>query len=82
MSKWQPIETAPKDDGVEVIGYGPTAGEISGIDDMCGVNIMSYSGRGDYSNEGYVWSVAGGDYYASWAKPTHWMPLPNPPKEI
>ena len=78
MSEWQPIETAPKD-RTEVIIFGLWAGEITGRERTPGIFLASYCGPGgDF--DGYDWSVSGGDAYASWAKPTHWMPLPEPPK--
>ena len=62
---WQPISTAPKD-GTRIIVYRPNA-------------------RGKYISKVGLdyWSEELGD---CWAKsnfetqPTHWQPLPNPPK--
>ncbi|MFN7883105.1 MAG: DUF551 domain-containing protein [bacterium] len=74
---WQPIDTAPKD-GSEVIlwhadymafGYHSPKGWM-------------VTNNGDYLDGGH-----GNDYlcntkkYASYQPPTHWMPLPEPPKE-
>ncbi len=68
--KWQPIETAPKD----------------------GTPILAY--RGDhYKSFGHVqvtyWRTAAhkvgyigwGEFNQRWWPPTHWMPLPEPPRQ-
>lgn len=74
---WQPIKTAPKD-GTSIIVYGKFAGEIAGIIDGKHVGIASWQGgRGDYA--GFTWRAENTDAYAAWWRPTHWMPLPEPP---
>lgn len=76
MSEWQPIETAPNG---PVLVFGVFAGEIHGPDDAPSIGVAYRgSGRGDYP--GYKWVGTQGDAYAVWCKPTHWMPLPEPPK--
>ena len=64
---WRPIETAPKD----------------------GTNILLREGS-DVSQGGWLTGMAQGtedEHYAGWwsvncfDNPTHWMPLPQPPKE-
>jgi hypothetical protein len=63
--EWQPIETAPKDGRLSLV-------RKSGGDEWCGT-FTAY------------WSAARGAWFYSQdrsvATPTHWMPLPNPPKE-
>ncbi len=78
--EWQPIDTAPQD-GTEVLLFGTWAGEIHGPDRKVppAIYIGAYEGGGDYSDDGYLWSVVGGDMYAAWCKPSHWMPMPAPP---
>jgi hypothetical protein len=62
---WQPIETAPKD-GTEMLLYSP----------VDGVKSSHFEG-GVW--QGFPWrSPISRDFQA--AKPTHWMPLPEPPK--
>lgn len=64
--EWKPIATAPKD-GKEVIVYEESS---------CGghwINIRYYSEEGD--KYGRHWRMDG-----DWSNPTHWMPLPEPPK--
>ena len=63
---WQPIETAPKD-GTHVLLYWPT------------MSISSYPLVGFHHGDEYGWEpVADRDYGEIY--PTHWMPLPEPPK--
>ncbi|GEK49188.1 hypothetical protein HPA02_34710 [Bisbaumannia pacifica] len=84
MSEWQPIETAPKD-GTGVLGWR----------EDCGIILMRYAapmdfltdeeaeGLDEYSAEAEDWFAA--DLIAGCRmdgndEPTHWMPLPEPPK--
>lgn len=75
---WLPIETAPYDG--QVLLYGEEAGEISGP-----TGAQRFLGAGEYTDDtdwpGYNWELAGGDYYASWAKPTHWQPMLKGPDD-
>ena len=78
MSEWRTMETAPTD-GSPVLVFGFWAGEINGVEDT-EPQIMIAGFCGDQTDyRGFNWSVAGGDAYASWVKPTHWMPLPEKP---
>jgi hypothetical protein len=85
MSEWQPIDSAPKD-GARFIGYGnPT----SGHDAMAQETYWQDYGKGslafdDFKNGkgpkgAFWWSEPVHNWTHSW-KPTHWMPLPEPPK--
>lgn len=75
MSEWQPIETAPKDK--RILLYRPTAPEW----------WMVMGGR--YDSDEYAknpkpywstdnWSLGKTEQRQN--APTHWMPLPEPPK--
>ena len=81
MSEWQPIETAPRD-GTSVLLWGLVAGEISGPDKETG-----FAGEGEWAEGTHYkpdedwWLLSGGDCYSTWCKPTHWMPLPEPPNQ-
>lgn len=63
---WQPIETAPKD-GTRILSYS----------DQEGVQCISWWRDGDTS-----WSEwCSPDGYTVF-DPTHWMPLPEPPRAL
>ena len=69
---WMPIETAPEETAILV--YGIWEGELNGCNDEPAV----WKARFAYEK----WWVEGGEYYAqNVINPTHWMPLPEPPKE-
>ena len=70
MIKWQPIETAPKDETL-ILGFDPNAD--------CPIYVIRWFSLNDETGPGY-WIEAGGEEYESW-NPTHWMPLPKPPGE-
>ncbi len=79
MTDWQPIETAPKDgtvilifrDGVHYIREGSRT-----------VHPARWMGELDPA---YPWQVLcadyGADYLPAARSITHWMPMPEPPKE-
>jgi len=70
---WQPIETAPKD-GTEILVYGIATGEFGGVHEEPETWKVSWL----FTN----WSLCGGEGYAVWVdSPTHWMPLPEAPRE-
>lgn len=66
MSEWQTIDSAPKD-GTEIWAYNGEQARMKWI-----------------SGDGYaLWSWADeilADVDADAVQPTHWMPLPEPPK--
>jgi hypothetical protein len=64
MSDWQPIKTAPKD-GTPILCFTPD-GEFSAI---TGIDVLWFDmGAWLYDAEPVLF------------QPTHWMPLPDPPK--
>lgn len=69
MSKWQKIETAPKD-GTWVWVFWPTATwpESSPRDIYC---------VAQWADDRWV----DADDFREFTLPTHWMPLPPPPEE-
>jgi len=89
-SEWLPIESAPKD-GSELIGWRDDAGVLL-IRWTCCADFMSdreiedaTKGHGGDSEwiEQYNWFYAdfiSGGRLEGDEEPTHWMPLPEPPK--
>lgn len=65
MSEWRPIETAP--DETFVLAYGGS--DLCGWSDGINLGIAKRRGLIWFDNEA-----------ESITKPTHWMPLPEPPK--
>lgn len=68
MTEWQPIDTAPK--GVEVLVYGRLKDGSGSYQQVC----RYYKTH----KHGYKWSV---EWMDNCLAPTHWMPLPEPPKQ-
>ena len=79
---WQPIETAPKDKPIQVIG-GHYVTEGQGRrgcpkDPLVLPLTVKFSNSSGY--EGCEWEHAIRHYYSIGVrKPTHWMPVPAPP---
>lgn len=69
--KWQPIEAAPLEDDLLIIGYSPELGVLPArynkIDETWEKLTELYN---DYDIT----------MYETWT-PTHWMPLPEPPAD-
>lgn len=84
MSEWQPISTAPKDgpsillcdDNTVTLGWWQDA-EDDGVDYM-----GADAGFVDYAFNDFNPSRLFGNkaYQYKGNQPTHWMPLPEPPK--
>lgn len=64
---WQPIETAPCD-GTRVLLFVPPYGAMTGHKDL-----FHFKGTSSY-----IWNCHSS--LNKEAQPTHWMPLPEPPK--
>lgn len=72
MSEWQPMDTAPKD-GRIILAYFP----LEGLgDSWCRVMPVFYS----RTMQPRPWIFAGRAASSYSDGPTHWMPLPEPPK--
>jgi hypothetical protein len=67
MSEWKPIDEAPKDGTVILLGYVPN----------WRLDRRVYEGR--WNDEQSTWTAVNGFIVHNSA--THWMPLPQPPKE-
>lgn len=74
MSEWQPIETAPKD-GSQVLVWDQTEG-------VCTARFQSHveEWRASWGSEEWIQDGSVYDDALVARKPTHWMPLPAPPK--
>lgn len=64
LMRWRPIDTAPKD-GTDILIFAWGNSQI----------VVSY----DESNAMHPWRTLDGIGYHK-DSPTHWMPLPEPPK--
>lgn len=91
VSQWQPIETAPKDGTVVVLGR-------VGDDDVASVVTTGHWQKAEEDGVDYMGSDAGfvDEHYQEFSpgrsfgnpkymhapsQPTHWQPIPQPPKE-
>ncbi len=76
MTEWQPISTAPKD-GSAILCYDPT-------DEDNPMYVVRWDEYMVHWLEDEMitgeWLEAGGERYSTW-QPTHWIPLPEKPKE-
>ena len=66
MSEWKPIETAPKDEAILIYSSGYDVAHYS----------TTYEKWCVYTDGS---GTAAERLLNSWAAPTHWMPLPDPP---
>lgn len=74
---WQRIETAPKD-GTRIILFVPNYHEKIWIGEYKILERFEH-GRRTYLYEGWQLGIMGS--FGDKTEPTHWMPLPEPPKE-
>lgn len=89
MGEWQDISTAPKD-GTPILAYGGAAGYNSDYGSWNPAPLR-YPAPSKYvviwregeSTERAIWRFCSYDsgYYGEWEEPTHWLPLPKPPKD-
>ena len=78
---WQSIETAPKDGTIILLGGGSWEDHLlGGLDSEVNSSASARWVDGEYP----FWCVCaleGGCSCSHYNNPTHWMPLPVPPKE-
>jgi hypothetical protein len=72
VSDWQPIETAPEHRGAFMILHA---------DGTVGMAFREQSWKGRWRWSQAIRIDADGISMRTSAEPTHWMPLPEPPKE-
>lgn len=77
MSEWQPITTAPKD-GRKALVYRPLAANSG--DEPIAVKRLIGGNRGCWDSTVPEGAVATNPTDGA-CHTTHWMPLPEPPKE-
>jgi hypothetical protein len=76
---WQPIATAPKDQGLILWQPGPFEVLDSDRDTiMARCPAGAYTGHWDEIDS--AWCIDGGTYFGPFLKPTHWMPKPSQPR--
>lgn len=77
---WQPIETAPKNVYVLVYAHGDQYVALL-VDDASDPWFEEGDAESDFNG---LWTVTDnkhGPYALRGGRPTHWMPLPQPPKD-
>ena len=74
MSEWMPIETAPKDHAILVYGKAQDTQNPLVRFTKAGV----YSAYWDEIDDSFC--LSGASWVGPFIKPTHWMPLPEPPE--
>lgn len=81
VAEWQPIETAPKD-GTRILGWCAEFGARETKMNFYGEGSIGHanwkSGKGPRES-GWDWTEPKNGWGLNW-NPTHWMPLPTPPK--
>lgn len=84
--EWQPIETAPKGGGAEMV-TDPNWVEPPDILLFCeaGRQVVAswdwyYAEGGRGFTDGVAWVALGELVHMNYGMPTHWMPLPPPPE--
>jgi hypothetical protein len=80
---WQPIETAPRDQG-QILLYVPSLPGYPGIPPNWKFNAHVIVGRRSGSADHWQTDIERLDEDEDWCvcevHPTHWMPLPWPPQ--
>lgn len=80
MSAWQPIETAPKDGTVIDLWVDDPQWGATRECDMRWIKHTRYYRNGRTEDvEGWGWPGLDEPDFLSDGKPTHWMPVPEPP---
>lgn len=81
IMEWISIkDNLPPHDGTPFLGYDPTTEDIGKIYVLIYVPEKKYTGEFEKLSSEECYMEASGEGYFTW-KPTHWMPLPEPPKE-
>jgi len=84
--QWQPIETAPKD-GTEILGFNEDNGGIFLARYTCLADFLSdtelerYDEEKQFRDDWFHADFVCGGLLEGDEIPTHWQPLPEPPKQ-
>lgn len=70
----------PPKDGTPFLGYDHDAEDYGKIYVLIYVPALEFSGEFSGLNRKECYQEASGEGYFTW-NPTHWMPLPEPPKD-
>ena len=85
MSDWKPIETAPKDGRTLRLGYFNSHKKWRTMrGQWFSQDVINEEWEEpDMADEGWYETCVENDDMPNcwWTNPTHWMPLPTPPKE-
>lgn len=84
MTEWQPIDTAPKDGSWILLLHGETIPgvplvEVASFGDGLSAEELGYREFAKYG-AWVIWNASDNWYLVDVAEPTHWMPLPPPPR--
>lgn len=75
--EWQAIETAPKDGNTKIlVGRASKTGRQDTQWDWIILGIFDEAGLWECFNDSFVYN----QFLVGRDSPTHWMPLPDPPK--
>lgn len=81
MTNWHPIETAPKDGASVLLLFEDGEMSVAYYDAYYEQGNSGYDGRSDYAGiSAWIEPCSGEQIYLHYGTPTHWMPLPEPPK--
>jgi hypothetical protein len=79
MSEWQPIETAPKDGTDVIVMYMHIETQV--VHNAFWMDEKDcWAGDNPGGWWSYVHSEVSRELLDDWRTPTHWMPLPPPPR--
>ncbi len=77
--EWQPIEIAPRD-GTKILTYNGDGGGYNSYGDGALIGDIAVSAFDFRNFAGEQWYLRHCCDRVSYCEPTHWMPLPQPPK--
>lgn len=81
MSKWKPIETAPKDGSwILLCGGSINYGWVGDGEPSCVSGQWTTWLNGATASGHWQFAWYDGGFYGEYENPTHWAPLPPPPE--